>query len=151
VNGSTQVPISNLLEQMTFNTIVRMIAGKRFGGDTVNQEENEAWKLRKTIKDATYLFGTFVVADAIPSLSWFDFQGYLSFMKSTAKQTDLILEKWLEEHLRKRRVERDGGCESDFMDAMISKFEEQEEICGYKRETVIKATSMVRFLGMRAE
>ncbi|KAG5054533.1 hypothetical protein JHK85_007043 [Glycine max] len=141
-----KMPISNLLEQMTFNTIVRMIAGKRFGGDTVNQEENEAWKLRKTIKDATYLFGTFVVADAIPSLSWFDFQGYLSFMKSTAKQTDLILEKWLEEHLRKRRVERDGGCESDFMDAMISKFEEQEEICGYKRETVIKATSMLLIL-----
>ncbi|TKY68670.1 cytochrome P450 CYP82D47 [Spatholobus suberectus] len=70
VNGSTQVPISNLLEHMTFNIIVRMIAGKRYGGDTVNREDNEAWKLRKAIKDATYLCGVFVPADAIPSLSW---------------------------------------------------------------------------------
>ncbi|TKY68666.1 cytochrome P450 CYP82D47 [Spatholobus suberectus] len=128
--GSTQVPISNLLEHMTFNIIVRMIAGRRFGRDAINQEDNEAWRLRKAIKDATYLFGVFVAADAIPSLSWFDFQGCVSFMKRTAKQTDLILEKWLEEHIRKKGEEIDGGCESDFMDVMISTFEGQDEICG---------------------
>nr|XP_007134139.1 hypothetical protein PHAVU_010G022600g [Phaseolus vulgaris]ESW06133.1 hypothetical protein PHAVU_010G022600g [Phaseolus vulgaris] len=144
VKGSTEVAISNLLEHTTFNIIVRMIAGKRFGGDTVNQEDNEAWKLRKSIRDSTYLFGVFVVADAIPSLSWFDFQGYVSFMKRTAKQTDLILQKWMEEHLRDRV--RDGKCERDFMDVMISTFEEQEEICGYKKETVIKATAMLLIL-----
>lgn len=149
VNGSTtHVPISNLLEHMSFNIIVRMIAGKRFGGDTVNQEDNEAWRLRNAIRDATYLCGVFVAADAIPSLSWIDFQGYVSFMKRTNKEIDLILEKWLEEHLRKRGEEKDGKCESDFMDVMISAFQEEEEICGYKREMVIKATSVVRFLGM---
>jgi len=141
VKGSNEVAISNLLEHMTFNIIVRMIAGKRFGGDTANQEDNEAWKLRKAIKDATYLFGVFVVADAIPSLGWLDFQGYVSFMKRTAQQIDLVLDKWLQEHLRERA--RDGECERDFMDVMISTFEEQEEICGYKKETVIKATAMV--------
>ncbi|QCE04908.1 Cytochrome P450 [Vigna unguiculata] len=144
VKGSTEVAISNLLEHMTFNIIVRMIAGKRFGGDTANQEDNEAWKLRKAIKDATYLFGVFVVADAIPSLGWLDFQGYVSFMKRTAQQIDLVLDKWLQEHLRERA--RDGECERDFMDVMISTFEEQEEICGYKKETVIKATAMMLIL-----
>ena len=89
-----------------------------------------------------------MAADAIPSLSWIDFQGYVSFMKRTNKEIDLILEKWLEEHLRKRGEEKDGKCESDFMDVMISAFQEEEEICGYKREMVIKATSVVRFLGM---
>ncbi|CAJ1949545.1 unnamed protein product [Sphenostylis stenocarpa] len=144
LKGSTEVAISNLLEHMTFNIIVRMIAGKRFGGDAVDAEDNDAWKLRKAIKDATYLFGVFVVADAIPSLGWFDFQGHVSFMKRTAKQTDLILEKWLEEHVRKRV--RDGDSERDFMDVMISSFEGQDEICGYKRETVIKATAMMLIL-----
>ncbi|KRH07449.1 hypothetical protein GLYMA_16G089900v4 [Glycine max] len=147
VNGSTtHVPISNLLEHMSFNIIVRMIAGKRFGGDTVNQEDNEAWRLRNAIRDATYLCGVFVAADAIPSLSWIDFQGYVSFMKRTNKEIDLILEKWLEEHLRKRGEEKDGKCESDFMDVMISAFQEEEEICGYKREMVIKATSVLLIL-----
>ena len=69
-------------------------------------------------------------------------------MKRTNKEIDIILEKWLEEHLRKRGEEKDGKCESDFMDVMISAFQEEEEICGYKREMVIKATSVVRFLGM---
>ncbi|KAK7389356.1 hypothetical protein VNO78_24297 [Psophocarpus tetragonolobus] len=153
VNGassstSSEVAISNLLEHMTFNIIVRMIAGKRFDGDTTNEEENEAWKLRKAIKDSTYLFGVFVAADAIPSLGWFDFQGYVSFMKKTAKQTDIILEKWLEEHLRKRD---DGGShENDFMDVMISAFQDQHEICGYKKETVIKATAMLTGMGSTA-
>ncbi|RDX75782.1 Cytochrome P450 82C2 [Mucuna pruriens] len=146
VKSSTQVPISNLLEHMTFNIIVRMIAGKRFGGDTINKEDNEAWRLRKAIKDATYLFGVFVPADAIPSLSWFDFQGYVSFMKRTAKEMDLILDKWLEEHVRMRGEERDGKCESDFMDVMISTFEEQDDFYGYKREIVIKATSVLLIL-----
>ncbi|CAJ1949547.1 unnamed protein product [Sphenostylis stenocarpa] len=146
VKGSTEVAMSNLLEHMTFNIIVRMIAGKRFGGDTVNEEENEAWKLRKAIKDATYLSGVFVVADAIPSLRWFDFQGHLSFMKRTAKTLDLILKRWLEEHVKMRGEQRNGGCERDFMDVMLSAFEEQEDICGHEREIVIKATSLLLVL-----
>jgi len=148
VKGSNEVAISNLLEHMTFNIIVRMIAGKRFGGDTVNQEDNDAWKLRKAIKDVTYLSGVFVVADAIPSLSWFDFQGHLSFMKRTAEKLDIILERWLQEHVEMRGEKKNGGCERDFMDVMLSSFEDQEDICGYKRETVIKATSLVRLLSI---
>ncbi|ESW06134.1 hypothetical protein PHAVU_010G022700 [Phaseolus vulgaris] len=146
VKGSTEVAMSNLLEHMTFNIIVRMIAGKRFGGDTVNEEDNEAWKLRKAIKDATYLCGIFVVADAIPSLSWFDFQGHLSFMKRTAKKLDFILQKWLEEHVKTRGDNMNGGCERDFMDVMLSSFEGQEDFCGYNREIVIKATSVLLVL-----
>ncbi|KAG2380939.1 Cytochrome P450 [Vigna angularis] len=145
VKGSTEVAISNLLEHMTFNIIVRMIAGKRFGGDTSNDEDNEAWKLRKAIKDATYLSGVFVVADAIPSLSWFDFQGHLSFMKRTAMKLDSILERWLQEHVKTRGEMKNGGCERDFMDVMLSSFEE-ENICGYKRDIVIKATSLILVL-----
>ncbi|XP_014524188.1 cytochrome P450 CYP82D47-like, partial [Vigna radiata var. radiata] len=145
VKGSTEVAISDLLEHMTFNIIVRMIAGKRFGGDTSNEEDNEAWKLRKAIKDATYLSGVFVVADAIPSLSWFDFQGHLSFMKRTAMKLDSILERWLQEHVKMRGEKKNGGCEKDFMDVMLSSFQE-ENICGYKRDIVIKATSLILVL-----
>ncbi|XP_027335385.1 cytochrome P450 CYP82D47-like [Abrus precatorius] len=145
-NKLNGVPISNLLEHMTFNIIVRMIAGKRYGRESANKEENEAWRLRKAIKDATYLSGVFVAADAIPYLGWLDFQGYVSFMKRTAKETDSILEEWLQEHLRKRSEERNGVSQNDFMDVMISKFEDQDEIYGCKREIAIKATAMMLIL-----
>lgn len=145
-NGSTsiQVPISKFLDHMTFNIIVRMIAGKSFRGETINQEDSEAWRLRKAIKDTTYLCGVFVVGDAIPFLSCFDFQGHVGFMKRTAKEIDSILDKWMCEHLKKK--EKNGsGCDDDFMDVLISKFEDHDVIYGHKREIVIKATALVRF------
>ncbi|CAL0324360.1 unnamed protein product [Lupinus luteus] len=146
----TQVPInlSNLLEHLTFNIIVRMISGKRFGGETISQEDSDAWRLKKAIKDATYLSGVFVVGDAIPYLSWFDFQGHVSFMKKTFKEIDLILHKWMDEHIRKRDEENESGgrFENDFMDVLLSTFQDQDVICGHKREIVIKATTMILIL-----
>ncbi|KAJ1427937.1 Cytochrome P450 [Sesbania bispinosa] len=141
MNDSIQVPMSKLLEHMTFNIVVRMIAGKRFRSETINEENSEGWRLRRAIKDTTYLSGVFVAADAIPYLSWFDFQGHVGFMKRTAKEIDFILDKWMHEHLRKRE---NHGCEDDFMDVLISMFDGQEMICGHKREIVIKATALVR-------
>ncbi|KAK7277224.1 hypothetical protein RIF29_18375 [Crotalaria pallida] len=145
--------LSHLLDHLSFNITVRMIAGKRFGGETMRQEDSEAWRLRKAIKDATYLCGVFVVEDAIPWLSWlwFDLQGHVSFMKRTAKEMDMILDKWMDEHLRKRAAaaanENGGGSdENDFMDVLISTFEEDEVFCGHKREIVIKATALILIL-----
>ncbi|KAK7286831.1 hypothetical protein RJT34_22110 [Clitoria ternatea] len=145
-NGSVKVCICKLLGHMTFNIIVRNIAGKRFGEESVDEEDNEAWRLRKAIKDATYLSGVFVVADAIPCLSWFDFQGYVTSMKKTAKEVDSILGKWFEEHMKKRGDDGNGGFESNFMDVMISTFEDQDDIFGHKREIVIKATALILIL-----
>ncbi|XP_057457864.1 dimethylnonatriene synthase-like [Lotus japonicus] len=146
MNPSSQVPISTLLEHMTFNIIVRMIAGKRFSGETIHQEDSEAWRLRSAIKDATYLFGVFVAADAIPCLGWFDFGGYVGFMKRTAKEIDFILDKWMHEHLRKRDEVNNGGCEDDFMDVLISTFQEHDVIWNHEREIVIKATALILIL-----
>lgn len=144
-NGLIEVPISKFLDHMTFNIIVRMIAGKRFRGETIYQEDSEAWRLRNAIKDTTYLSGVFVVGDAIPFLSWFDFQGHVGFMKRTFKEMDFILDKWMREHYTKINEGQHGKYENDFMDVLISMFEEYDEICGHKREIVIKATTMVRF------
>ncbi|XP_061341074.1 dimethylnonatriene synthase-like [Gastrolobium bilobum] len=146
MSNSIEVPISNFLEHMTFNYIVQMIAGKRFSAETIRQGDSEAWRLRRAIKDFTYLSGVFVMADAIPYLSWFDFQGHVSFMKRTFKEIDLILDKWMNEHVRKRVEDGNGGCENDFMDVLISTFEEHDVFCGHKREIVIKATALFLIL-----
>ncbi|XP_057458015.1 dimethylnonatriene synthase-like [Lotus japonicus] len=146
MNDSIQVPISELFEHMTFNIIVRMIAGKRFSGETISQEDSESWRLRRAIRDATYLSGVFVAADAIPCLGWFDFGGYVGFMKRTAREIDIILDKWMHEHLRKRAEIKNDGCEDDFMDVLISTFQEHDVIWSHKKETVIKATALILIL-----
>ncbi|RYQ88474.1 hypothetical protein Ahy_B09g095645 isoform D [Arachis hypogaea] len=128
---------------MTFNINVQMIAGKRFSDEAIKEEDSEGWRLRKAIRDATYLSGVFVVADAIPWLGWFDFQGYVGFMKRTAKELDSILHRWMVEHIEKR-----GEFENDFLDVIISAFEENDEIYGHKRDTVIKATALVCFTAL---
>ncbi|MED6133674.1 hypothetical protein PIB30_030313 [Stylosanthes scabra] len=140
-NSNDLVSISNLLEHMAFNINVQMIAGKRFSDEAINEEDSEGWRLRKAVKDATYLSGVFVVADAIPWLGWFDFQGYVGFMKRTAKELDSILHRWMVEHIEKR-----GESEHDFLDVLISAFEENDEIYGHKRDIVLKATALMLVL-----
>ncbi|KAL4356047.1 dimethylnonatriene synthase [Arachis hypogaea] len=140
-NKLVSINISDLIEHMTFNINVQMIAGKRFSDEAIKEEDSEGWRLRKAIRDATYLSGVFVVADAIPWLGWFDFQGYVGFMKRTAKELDSILHRWMVEHIEKR-----GEFENDFLDVIISAFEENDEIYGHKRDTVIKATALMLVL-----
>ncbi|XP_057734983.1 dimethylnonatriene synthase-like [Arachis stenosperma] len=140
-NKLVSVTISDLIEHMTFNINVQMIAGKRFSDEAIKEEDSEGWRLRKAIRDATYLSGVFVVADAIPWLGWFDFQGYVGYMKRTAKELDSILHRWMVEHIEKR-----GEFENDFLDVIISAFEENDKIYGHKRDTVIKATALMLVL-----
>ena len=93
-----------------------------------------------------YLSGVFVVSDVIPSLEWVDFGGYLKAMKRTAKDMDQVLGRWLEEHVRRR--EEEGGSDNggDFIDVMLSVLPEDTVMARYKRETIIKATTLVHLL-----
>ncbi|KAJ6396263.1 hypothetical protein OIU77_021317 [Salix suchowensis] len=66
-------------------------------------------------------------------------------MKSTAKELDAVIANWLEEHLKKRTDGEVGSeSESDFMDVMISNLAEgPDQISGYSRDVIIKATSLI--------
>lgn len=141
------VNLSELLEHLTFNLSVRLIAGKRFSETDYGEENSEAWRFKKAIKEALHLSGVFVLSDAIPWLEWFDSKfGYVSSMKRTFKEFDLILGNWLEEHrlriAEERKSSSDHEVERDLMDVMISKFQD-EYISKYSSDTVIKANSMV--------
>ena len=104
-------------------------------------------KIRKAIEEALYLSGTFVMSDAIPWLEWLDYQGHISAMKTTAKELDAVIGTWLEEHAKKRSLNGDSnGDSSDFMDVMLANLDEDAVMSGHSRDTVIKATAMVRLI-----
>ncbi|XP_054793641.1 dimethylnonatriene synthase-like isoform X1 [Prosopis cineraria] len=153
LSDMVEVPMSQLLEHLTFNIIVRIIAGKRFSGDEkdLSDEENEGGILKRAVREATYLSGVFVEADGLPLTSmskWVDFQGHVRAMKKTAMDIDSVLHEWLHQHLLKRTNHAgEDFSETDFMDILISTFSDPDErICGHPRDVVIKATALTLIL-----
>ncbi|KAB1207783.1 Cytochrome P450 82G1 [Morella rubra] len=136
------VTISQLFEHMAFNIILRLLVGKRFSSSEYGEKTSEGCRIRSGIKEALYLFGVFVMSDAIPYLEWMDFQGHVSSMKRTAKKLDSVLDIWLNEHLQQKSESKISEGETDFVDAMLSTLSEDAVISGHTRDNIIKATTM---------
>ncbi|PON99136.1 Cytochrome P450, E-class, group I [Trema orientale] len=146
-NHAVKVEMKKWFGDLNMNVIFRKVVGKRYLEATASSDGNDD-RCRKALRDFLRLTGTFVVADAIPWLRWLDFWGHERAMKETAKELDHVLEGWLEEHKRKR----DSGelllkGARDFMDVMISIFDNGEEVSSYDADTVIKSTSLALILG----
>lgn len=127
---------------LNLNTVLRMVAGKRYLGTSISTtEKEEEHRCQKMMRDFFHLFGLFVVADMLPFLGWLDVGGHEKAMKETGKEMDRIMDKWLEEHRRKRKS-GDFTGEQDFMDVLLS-IAEGAELSGLDVDTVTKATCMV--------
>ncbi|MED6208390.1 hypothetical protein PIB30_044580 [Stylosanthes scabra] len=140
--GYVSVELNQWFAQLTFNTTLRMIAGKRYLGATVDEEK--AKRCLKIIEDFMYLLGVYTIGDAIPALRWMDLGGHERAMKKSAKEFDDILDEWLEEH--KTSFRGKATNERDFMDVMISILGDTQ-IHGFDADTIIKATTMSMMLG----
>ena len=63
-----RVTMNEVLERLTFNINLKMLVGKRFSTSSYAQRNSEPWRYEEAIKQALYLFGIFVLADALPWL-----------------------------------------------------------------------------------
>lgn len=153
-NGSSKVvTISHLLELLTLNIIIRMIASKRYftlsSASTGSSADNdEANHLRKVIKDFMYISGFPAVSDLLPFTGWTDCVGTVKTMKRVARELDEIIGKWVEEHKLKRGDDQRGGeainLREDFIGVMLSVIgEDGLASFGHSPETLIKATVAV--------
>ncbi|KAJ7944375.1 Cytochrome P450, partial [Quillaja saponaria] len=124
---------------LTYNVALSMVGGKRYFGASADCAESEATRFQKVTRDFIYLFGVFMMSDAIPFLGWLDINGYEKAMKKTAKELDTLVGGWLEEHKQKRLLGLDGKEEHDFMDVMLTILHDAN-ICGFDADTIIKAT-----------
>lgn len=138
----TKVVLNEWFELLTFNLIIRMLAGKRFSTSSESKNNPEEKRLKEAIKKALYLFGVFVYSDAISYIEWLDIGGYIKTMKQVGKELDEVLSDWLEEHIQKPKSPNIKG-EADFMDVMISTIPENTIISGHKRDAIIKSTTAV--------
>ncbi|PPS06380.1 hypothetical protein GOBAR_AA14267 [Gossypium barbadense] len=146
-NPNPKLVISQKLEALTLNTIMRLMAGKRYFWDTTNGEDDEeAAHVAKVIKDFMYVSGLISPSEVVPFLGWMDsmFMGQVKSMKRVAREIDSIVGEWVEEHKLKRlKSEAKPDNTPDFIDLMLSAIEE-DSMFGYSRETIIKANVMAQ-------
>ncbi|XP_042489272.1 cytochrome P450 CYP82H23-like [Macadamia integrifolia] len=136
--GPVIVEMNKWFHRLNFNTITKLIAGKRyFGTVDIAGDDEEAQRFERSLKDLARLTVIFVVSDALPCLEWIDLQGHLKAMKGVAKELDGLIGNWLEDHKQKKKLGGDHEQE-DFIDVMLSTFPDEEKlIYGYDRDTVI--------------
>ncbi|KAI3806170.1 hypothetical protein L1987_22064 [Smallanthus sonchifolius] len=110
-----------------------------------NGDGNVGNQVKEAIKKGLYLSGVFVVSDVIPSLEWMDIGGHVKAMKQAAKELDIVLGKWVDEHVEKRK-DCDSDKEADFIDVILSTLSKDAELFGHGRETIIKTTTLILIL-----
>ncbi|XP_038903388.1 cytochrome P450 CYP82D47-like [Benincasa hispida] len=127
------VEMKSWFEDITLNTMFRMVVGKRFSTDLEGSGNQD---YRKVFREFVNLFGDFVPSDSFPFLSCFDLGGYEKSMKKTAKVLDEVLDKWIKEK------KNSGDHEQDFMDFLLSAVKDDEELSGYDGDSIVKANCL---------
>ncbi|KAM3237234.1 cytochrome 82A3 [Capsicum annuum] len=139
LHDAVKMEMKKWFENLIMNTMLKMLFGVRY---TDNEDRSKA---HKAIRRFVELFGVFIVADFLPYLRWLDIGGHEKAMKETAKEIDIILEDWLAEHKRKRKLKGNKSGDEDFMDVMLSICEDKD-LYGFDADAVIKATCMSMLL-----
>ncbi|KAK6287803.1 hypothetical protein POUND7_013982 [Theobroma cacao] len=101
VNGFAKVELKTLFAELTFNIIMRIVAGKRYYGDEVRGSE-EARGFRAMIEELFELTVSSYPGDFLPLLSWVDYNGYIKKVKLVAKNADAFTQGLIDEHRRNK-------------------------------------------------
>ena len=122
--GFARVELKSMLSEMTFNMIMRMVAGKRYYGDEVS-DEGEARRFRSIMKEAIASAGVANAADFLPLLKRFGGggEGYENKVRRLAKRTDAFLQGLIDEHRGSRHESRN----STMIDHLLSLQQSQPE------------------------
>ena len=96
-----KVELKSMFADLTFNNIMRMVAGKTYYGDEVKNEA-EAREFRDLIAEIFRNGGAANPADFLPILNWFG-QGFEKKAKKLGKRMDGILQQLIDEHRSKRQ------------------------------------------------
>ncbi|XP_073135305.1 cytochrome P450 CYP82D47-like [Henckelia pumila] len=139
-----QVELKQWLGDLNLKVMLRIVADKKLshGGD-----DSESSRCRAVLGEFFLLIGQFLVGDMLPYLGWLDVGGFEKRMKKTARELDIIVGKWLEEHRADVRSGGGGGEDKlDFMGVMLSTIH-GVSLGGHDPDTVIKTTCLAMVAG----
>ncbi|XP_058186615.1 cytochrome P450 81Q32-like [Rhododendron vialii] len=130
-----KVEMKSKLYGLTFNIIVRMIAGKRYYGDDL-EDSAKAAEFRELVSKAFEYAGSWNAADYVPVLGWIDYKGFEKNLAKFHKRLDVIFQGLIDE---RRRDE----SKNTMIDHLLSLQESQPE---YYTDTIIKGLISVMIL-----
>ncbi|KAK8344617.1 hypothetical protein V6Z12_A07G090100 [Gossypium hirsutum] len=132
-----KVKLKSMLNDLTFNNIMRMVAGKRYFGEEVTNE-NEAREFREVIEGTFKNGGTANRADFLPVLNWFG--GYEKKVKKIGKKLDGLLQKLVDEH---RWMKQENNGNGSMVDHLLNL---QQSDPDYYTDEIIKGLMLVLLL-----
>ncbi|KAH6760232.1 Cytochrome P450 superfamily protein [Perilla frutescens var. hirtella] len=91
-----RVEIRPLLSVLTFNNIMRMVAGKRYFG--VDEADEEAKEFRELLKEVFKYGGVSNPADFFPMFRWIDYKGVEKNLARISSKMDVFLQGLINQH-----------------------------------------------------
>ncbi|CBI34185.3 unnamed protein product, partial [Vitis vinifera] len=128
-----------LFSNLTFNTMTRTIAGKRYHGEEVGTEEVK--QFREIIGEIFELAGNSNPMDYLPILEWVDYGGYKKKLMKISRRTEAMLQYLIDEH---RNSKKRGLEDSTTIDHLLSLQKSEPE---YYTDEIIKGLVLILILG----
>ncbi|XP_038897329.1 cytochrome P450 82A3-like [Benincasa hispida] len=149
-SGGVSVEMRRWFRDVALNTVLKIIMGKRCVGPN-GCDEDAAKELQKTITESFRIMDGGLLSDFFPLFGWLGLDRDVKKIEKIAKRSDRVLQRWLEEHRRKR-----SGCGSlsldtkengDFMDSLITLHDRNKLPTCFDGDTIIKATILSMISG----
>uniref|UniRef100_A0A803NFH2 Cytochrome P450 n=1 Tax=Cannabis sativa TaxID=3483 RepID=A0A803NFH2_CANSA len=146
ISSSTDraVEMKSMLTELTFNIVMRMMAGKRYYGDDVT-DDVEARKFREIMKAVFENGGAGNQADFLPILNWVP-NSYEKRIEKLAKKTDSFLQGLIDEHRNRKDDDDDQNSNLDrntMIDHLLTLQQSQPE---YYTDQIIKGFVLILLL-----
>ncbi|VFR00937.1 unnamed protein product [Cuscuta campestris] len=100
-----KVNVENKIVELTFNNIMRMVAGKRYYGEEAEDDE-EAKTFRELTKEALELTSASNPGEIFPVLGWLGFNGLEKKLTAHSRKTDEFMSALLNQHRRQITEQR---------------------------------------------
>ncbi|XAR48395.1 Isoflavone 2'-hydroxylase [Bertholletia excelsa] len=138
--GPSIVNMKEAFFELTLNNMMRMIAGKRYYGDNVEELE-EARRFKEIVRETFRLSGATNVGDFVPVLKWIGVTGLDRRLRALQKKRDEFMQDLILEHRIRRRSESSCGEESRTMvDVLLSLQEDEPD---YYQDEIIRGMMQV--------
>ncbi|XP_020208853.1 cytochrome P450 81E8 [Cajanus cajan] len=133
-NGFAKVELKSMFSEMMFNTVLRMVSGKRYyGKDCEMSNVEEAKQFRELIEELFALVTPSNRGDFLPLVRLFDLDGFEKKLKSLSKRSDAFLQGLIDQH-------RNGKHSANtFIDYLLTQQRSQPE---YYTDQIIKGIAL---------
>ncbi|BAU01758.1 Cytochrome P450 [Vigna angularis] len=134
-NGFAKVELKSSFSEMTFNTIMRMVSGKRYYGEDCDVSDvEEARQFRGIIKELVAVGGANNPGDFLALLRWFRFDDLEKKLKRISKRTDAFLQGLIDENRNRKQ------SANTMIDHLLTQQQSQPE---YYTDEIIKGLALV--------